>query len=177
MTKKELTTILRPLIKEVTKEVIKEVILEENGIVSKLVKECLEGYKTSLLESKKASEEYVLVRRIKEDVRETKNNIMKDIKLDTKEQSALLEEKQRKAQEQRRKLLDSIGMETRDGMNPFSGTSPLKETPPLMESVGGQSYNVPSPLSGIDPNDSGIPIEQLIGNRKWDFSNSKKRGK
>ena len=171
MTKKELVELLRPLIKET----VKEVILEESGIVTKLVKECLEGYKTSLLESKMANEEYVLVRRIKEDVAESRKNILKDIKLDSQERSSMNEERQKLLQEQRKRLLDSIGMNLKDGTNPFTGTSPLKENKPLTESVGGEAVTVPSPLSGIDPSDPGIDIGNILGNRKWNFSKDKKR--
>ena len=66
-------------------------------------------------------------------------------------------EANRKLQEHRRKLLDSIGQDAYNGVDLFEGTEPMRES-----GTPGASHR-PNVL-GDDPSDSGVDISSILGN-------------
>ena len=66
-------------------------------------------------------------------------------------------EANKKLQEHRRKLLDSIGGDAYNGVDLFEGTEPLRNT-----GTPGQAHT-PSVL-GDNPDDAGVDISSIMGN-------------
>lgn len=139
MTKKELVEILQPLIKRLVKESVREILLE-GGMLSKIISEVATG-----LASVKSE-----VRTPPQPRQVSDERVMERL------------EEQRK---QRRKLLDSIGIGDKNGLNPFTGTTPLHESK--------SDHGVPSPLANVAPDDPGVDIDKLLGGMKFDFGGKK----
>ena len=128
MKREELKKTLRPLIKEC----IKEVIFEE-GVLSGIISEVVKGTGGQ---------------RITETPQQP---VYQKPQVDHEAQ-------QRKMQENRRRLLDSIGADAYNGVNLFEGTTPL--------SSGGSSSRSSTPhgskaLDGVDPRDPGVDLSAL----------------
>ena len=66
-------------------------------------------------------------------------------------------EANKKLQEHRRKLLDSIGTDAYNGVDLFEGTEPMTQS-----GTPGQAHK-PSVL-GDDPSDAGVDISSIMGN-------------
>ena len=66
-------------------------------------------------------------------------------------------EANKKLQEHRKKLLDSIGGDAYNGVDLFEGTEPMRE------SATPGATNRPSVL-GDDPTDAGVDISSIMGN-------------
>ena len=124
MDKKELTKILKPLIKEC----VKEVIMEEPGALSHIIKEVAQGMGAQQLVENKQNKP------IKQFMKKARPKV--DL------------------QEQRKKLMDSIGGSDKfNGMNLFEGTTP---TP--AQSAESQKYG---PLKDSDPDDAGVDLSNF----------------
>lgn len=116
---------LKKILKPLIKECIKEVIFEE-GSLSTIISEVVKG--TS------GSQRIVETERPKQDfVRQ--------------------EQQMREAKERKRKLLDSIGRDSYNGVNLFEGTTPA----PAPSTSNGQG-----PLDGVAPNDPGVDISSIF---------------
>jgi hypothetical protein len=124
MNKEQLKKTLRPLIKEC----VKEVIFEE-GVLSGIISEVMKG---------------VGSQRIVETPRQPS---YQKPQIDH-------EERQRKLKEHRRKMLDSIGRDSYNGIDLFEGTKPLTQQA-AGKSSGGHSSKA---LEGVSPNDPGVDI-------------------
>jgi len=124
MNKKELKQMLKPLIKEC----IKEVIFEE-GTLSTIISEVVQGVGQPIVETKQ--------------------------KFPKKQQPQYETDDQARARlnEQRKKMMDSIGSDAYNGVNLFEGT-----TPAPTENQSGQGA-----LSGVDPRDPGVDISKVMG--------------
>lgn len=121
MDKKELTKILKPLIKEC----VKEVIMEEPGALSHIIKEVAQGMGAQQLVEKKQDKP------IKQFMKKARSPV--------------------NLEEQRKKLMDSIGGSDRfNGMNLFEGT-----TPAPAQRGESQKYGA---LKDSDPNDAGVDL-------------------
>jgi hypothetical protein len=131
MNRNELKKILKPLIKEC----IKEVILED-GTLSTVVSEVVKGLNKPVLSERRA--------------RDPSPN-----RLETDEEAR---ERRNKLSERKKKLLDSVGASSYNGVNVFEGTTPL--------SSDGSSQKPGGALSGISPNDAGVDISSFIGSSK-----------
>jgi hypothetical protein len=116
---------LKKILKPLIKECIKEVIFEE-GSLSTIISEVVKG--TS------GSQRIVETERPKQDF-------------------ARQEQQMREAKERKRKLLDSIGRDSYNGVNLFEGTTPA----PAPSTSNGQG-----PLDGVDPNDPGVDISNIF---------------
>lgn len=121
---------LKKVLKPLVKQCINEVLLEE-GLLSTVIAEVMKGTgATQIVETKQPQ------------------------KVDN---TAAREAKRKKLLERKRKLLDSIGKDTYNGVNVFEGTTPTKSAPPPGETT------TQGPLSGVSPNDPGVDISALMG--------------
>ena len=133
MNKNELKKLLKPLVKECIQEV-----LIEDGLLTEVVSQVASGMsrpQTAQPAQKKPDD----------------NLFNEDLQMKRKTQ-----EVNKKLQEHRKRLLDSIGVDAYNGVDLFEGTEPIRES----RSVGGTS--IPSTL-GDDPSDAGVDISSLMG--------------
>ena len=119
---------LKKVLKPLVKQCINEVLLEE-GLLSTVIAEVMKGTGAARIVETKQPQ-----------------------KVDN---TAAMERKRKQALERKRKLLDSIGSESYNGVNLFEGTTPAPA--PVVE---GSSQG---PLSGVAPNDPGVDISALMG--------------
>lgn len=135
MNKEQLKKTLKPIIKEC----IREAILEE-GILSSIISEVVKGTSSANLVENKQN---------------NYNDFIQEQKID--------EQRQKKLQENRRKMLDAIGRDAFNGVDVFQGTEPLS----LQErnrAVEGNAGGIPQgarPLDNIAPNDPGVDLSSL----------------
>lgn len=120
---------LKKTLKPLIKECIKEVIFED-GTLSNIIAEVVRGT---------SSQQIV----------ETRQPTYQAPQVDQ-------EAKQRKLQEQRRKMLDAIGRDAFNGVDIFEGTQPLTERRSSSSAPHGSR-----PLDGIAPNDPGVNLAAL----------------
>ena len=120
---------LKKTLKPLIKECIKEVIFED-GTLSSIIAEVLKGT---------SSQQIV----------ETRQPAYQAPQVDH-------EARQRKLQEQRKKMLDSIGRDAFNGVDVFEGTQPLNERRGSSAAPHGSK-----PLDGIAPNDPGVNLAAL----------------
>jgi len=142
--KEQLKKTLKPLIKEC----IKEVIFEE-GVLSGIISEVVKGTGTQqIVETRKAPQP----------------------NYDQMHQQDY-EERRRKLQENKRKMLDSIGKNAYNGVDLFAGTEPLREGRSTGRKRVVEGKPVPhgaNALDGVDPNDPGVNLAALgLGGMKW----------
>ena len=129
---------LKKLIKPVVKECIQEVLIEE-GLLTEVVSQVAAGMKQQP---------------IVENTQKKKNDNLFNEDLQMKRKT---QEVNKKLQEHRKKLLDSIGEGAYNGVDLFEGTEPMRES-----GTPGASHR-PSVL-GDDPSDAGVDISSLMGN-------------
>jgi len=129
---------LKKLIKPVVKECIQEVLIEE-GLLTEVVSQVAAGItRQPIVENKP---------------KKTKDKLFnEDLQMQRKSREA-----NKKLQEHRRKLLDSIGGDAYNGVDLFEGTEPMRE------SATPGATNRPSVL-GDDPTDAGVDISSIMGN-------------
>ena len=131
-------TQLKKLIKPVVKECIQEVLIEE-GLLTEVVSQVTAGLaKQSIVENKPKKRNDKLFN--------------EDLQMKRKSREA-----NKKLQEHRRKLLDSIGTDAYNGVDLFEGTEPMRQS-----GTPGQAHK-PSVL-GDDPSDAGVDISSIMGN-------------
>ena len=129
---------LKKLIKPVVKECIQEVLIEE-GLLTEVVSQVTAGLtKQPIVENKPKKRNDKLFN--------------EDLQMKRKSREA-----NKKLQEHRRKLLDSIGADAYNGVDLFEGTEPMKQA-----GTPGESHK-PNIL-GDDPSDAGVDISSLMGN-------------
>jgi hypothetical protein len=130
---------LKKLIKPIVKECIAEMLLEE-GMLSSLISEVLQGTGATVTESRTPAPK-VVDERMKAQEQEVKKQMRDQI------------------EETRRKLSDSLGKEAFGGVNVFEGLEPIAAGPaPSSAGTGARG-----PMSGIAPNDPGVDISALTG--------------
>lgn len=136
MNKDQLKKTLRPLIKEC----IKEVIFEE-GVLSGIISEVVRGTGIQqIVENRQPQPQYNYDQMHRQDH----------------------DNRQRKLQENRKKMLDAIGADAYNGVDVFAGTEPLS----LRESSNpsrrsGAAPHGAKPLDGVAPNDPGVNLAAL----------------
>tara|TARA_R100000234_G_C4980947_1_gene170832 strand:+ start:807 stop:1238 length:432 start_codon:yes stop_codon:yes gene_type:complete len=129
---------LKKLIKPVVKECIQEVLIEE-GLLTEVVAQVASGMSRQPIVENKS--------------KKTNDKLFnEDLQMQRKSREA-----NKKLQEHRKKLLDSIGGDAYNGVDLFEGTEPLRNT-----GTPGQAHK-PSVL-GDDPNDAGVDISSIMGN-------------
>ena len=121
----ELKKVLKPLIKQCIKEAI-----FEDGVLSGIISEVVKGVNVVPV------------------IKEEKTKTMFDLEERKEKKSKMLKE-------QRKKILDSIGKDSFNGVNVFEGTDAMAP-----------ESNSRSPLANIAPNDSGVDIAGLF-NSNW----------
>lgn len=131
MKTEELKKILKPLIKEC----IKEVLLEEDGVLSHVIKEVVT-----------ASPEKQII------TEEKQKPVAKD-------QKAVIQRKLDEQKKHKKMLLDAIGIGSIDGVNVFSGTQPLSESQVADASVPSPLQGIDPNDPGVDEN----AIANLMG--------------
>ena len=128
---------LKKLLKPVVKECIQEVLIEE-GLLTEVVSQVTAGLtKQPIVENKPK--------------KRNDNLFNEDLQMKRKSKEA-----NKKLQEHRKKLLDSIGSDAYNGVDLFEGTEPMRES-----GTPGSSHR-PNVL-GDDPNDAGVDISSLVG--------------
>ncbi len=128
---------LKKLIKPVVKECIQEVLIEE-GLLTEVVAQVASGMsRQPIVENKPKKRNDKLFN--------------EDLQMQRKSREA-----NKKLQEHRRKLLDSIGGDAYNGVDLFEGTEPMRQS-----GTPGQAHK-PSVL-GDDPNDAGVDISSIMG--------------
>ena len=131
-------TQLKKLIKPVVKECIQEVLIEE-GLLTEVVAQVASGMsRQPIVENKPKKRNDKLFN--------------EDLQMQRKSREA-----NKKLQEHRRKLLDSIGGDAYNGVDLFEGTEPMRQT-----GTPGQAHK-PNVL-GDDPSDAGVDISSIMGN-------------
>ena len=131
-------TKLKKLTKPVVKECIQEVLIEE-GLLTEVVSQVAAGMsRQPIVENKPKKRNDKLFN--------------EDLQMKRKTREA-----NKKLQEHRKKLLDSIGGDAYNGVDLFEGTEPLRNT-----GTPGQVHT-PNVL-GDDPNDAGVDISSIMGN-------------
>jgi|10_taG_2_1085330.scaffolds.fasta_scaffold02892_4 hypothetical protein len=121
---------LKHLIKPLVKECIHEVLLEE-GLLSNVVSEVVKGMQANLIVEEKT---HFIEKKTPSAPPQTERNT------------------RRKLEEQRRKMMDTIGLDAYNGVNLFEGTEPMESR---------KSPNGSADLgSATDP---GVDISSLIG--------------
>ena len=137
MKKSDLKKTLKPIIEECVRET-----LYESGLLSTIISEVVQGVMTG-----------------QEVLRETKRpepkTSVKKPEPETTEH-ARTKAKLEQLQNQKKKLLESIGADAYNGVDLFEGTTPLKS--------GGKPSASPQsqgPFSGVDPSDPGVDIGSL----------------
>ncbi len=135
MNKKELKQLIKPLVKEC----INEVLLQE-GVLSSIISEVMIGTQGAVLQEQATPAPQKPTRQL-----ETDEQAMQRI-----------QERQRQASNQKRKLLDAIGKDAYGGVDLFEGTQPLNGggTAGKTEAQGA--------LSGYAPEDAGVNIDGLL---------------
>ena len=129
---------LKQLIKPIVKECIQEVLIEE-GLLTEVVSQVTAGLtKQPIVENKQKKRNDSLFN--------------EDLQMQRKSREA-----NKKLQEHRKKLLDSIGGDAYNGVDLFEGTEPIRE------SATPGATNRPSVL-GDDPTDAGVDISSIMGN-------------
>lgn len=129
---------LKQLIKPIVKECIQEVLIEE-GLLTEVVSQVTAGLtKQPIVENKQKKRNDSLFN--------------EDLQMQRKSREA-----NKKLQEHRKKLLDSIGGDAYNGVDLFEGTEPMRE------SAAPGAANRPSVL-GDDPTDAGVDISSIMGN-------------
>ena len=128
---------LKKLLKPVVKECIHEVLLE-SGLLTNIVSEVAQGMNQNVIVETKQKQSDALFN--------------EDLQMKRKSKEA-----NKKLQEHRKKLLDSIGGDAYNGVDLFEGTEPMRES-----GTPGSSHR-PNVL-GDDPNDAGVDISSLVGN-------------
>jgi len=129
---------LKKLIKPVVKECIQEVLIEE-GLLTEVVTQVASGMsRQPIVENKPKKRNDKLFN--------------EDLQMQRKSREA-----NKKLQEHRKKLLDSIGGDAYNGVDLFEGTEPMRQT-----GTPGQAHK-PSVL-GDDPSDAGVDISSIMGN-------------
>ena len=137
MNKKELSKILKPLIKEC----IKEVIFEE-GALSTIISEVVKGTSTKAVFSEK---------------KEPSSFVNK-----VENQDDRTERKRKQLLEQKKKMLDAIGREAYNGVDLFEGTIPLSNRESSSHKPHGSG-----PLDGVASNDPGVDISSFSSSGIW----------
>jgi len=130
MKKSQLKETLRPIVKECI-----NVILLEEGMLSTIISEVVKGTSVSepIVEQKRNAAPMNMKNRV------------------------ITSDKQLKALEQRKKMMDAIGKDAYNGVNIFEGTEAL--------SRGGNPSNstvANGPLAGQDPRDPGVDISTFM---------------
>ena len=129
---------LKKLIKPVVKECIQEVLIEE-GLLTEVVAQVASGMSRQPIVENKP--------------KKRKNKLFnEDLQMQRKSREA-----NKKLQEHRRKLLDSIGGDAYNGVDLFEGTEPLRNT-------GTPSEAHKQSVLGDNPNDAGVDISSIMGN-------------
>ena len=129
---------LKKLIKPVVKECIQEVLIEE-GLLTEVVAQVATGMTRQPI--------------VENAPKKNNDNLFnEDLQMQRKSREA-----NKKLQEHRKKLLDSIGNEAFNGVDLFEGTEPLRQS-----GTTGESHR-PSVL-GDDPTDAGVDISSIMGN-------------
>ena len=129
---------LKKLIKPVVKECIQEVLIEE-GLLTEVVAQVASGMSRQPIVENKPN-------------KRNDKLFNEDLQMQRKSREA-----NKKLQEHRKKLLDSIGGDAYNGVDLFEGTTPLNNT-----GAPGESHK-PSVL-GDDPTDAGVDIGSIMGN-------------
>jgi hypothetical protein len=129
---------LKKLIKPVVKECIKEVLIEE-GLLTEVVAQVASGMSRQPIVENKPKK---------------RNDKLFNEDLQMKRKSR---EANKKLQEHRKKLLDSIGGDAYNGVDLFEGTEPLRNT-----GTPGQAHK--QSVLGDDPSDAGVDISSIMGN-------------
>ena len=129
---------LKKLIKPVVKECIQEVLIEE-GLLTEVVAQVASGMsRQPIVENKPKKRNDKLFN--------------EDLQMQRKSREA-----NKKLQEHRKKLLDSIGGDAYNGVDLFEGTEPLRNT-------GSPATAHSQSVLGDDPNDAGVDISSIMGN-------------
>jgi len=132
MNKEQLKKTLKPLIKEC----IREALFEE-GVLSGIIAEVVKGTSSQqIVEAKQPTQPY-------------RQQVYDD------------ETRQRKLQENRKKMLDAIGRSSFNGVDVFAGTEPLSLRESTTPSGGTSAPHGSRPLDGIAPNDPGVDLSAL----------------
>ena len=126
MNKEQLRKTLKPLIKEC----IKEVIFEE-GVLSGIISEVMKSTSSQRIVETQIQPTY-------------------------KKPQVDREAQQRKLKEHRRRMLDSIGSESYNGVDLFEGTTPISSRDAGVGSTGGSRA-----LEGVAPNDPGVDLSSF----------------
>ena len=129
---------LKKLIKPVVKECIQEVLIEE-GLLTEVVAQVATGITRQPI--------------VENAPKKNNDNLFnEDLQMQRKSREA-----NKKLQEHRKKLLDSIGNEAFNGVDLFEGTEPLRQG-----GTSGESHR--HNVLGDDPADAGVDIGSIMGN-------------
>ena len=129
----------RKLIKPIIKECIQEALVESN-LISGIISEVVKGMGTHPQQTQ---------------ITEQQKNYESD-----EEAKKRRQEREKKLNQTRKTLLESINKDAYGGVDIFEGTAPMQES---------KSSGPGGALAGTDPNDAGVDISGIlnIGGDKW----------
>ena len=137
--------------KNLIKESIKEVLVEEGLLTEVITTVIQETTKASTNLSEKVASTNVVTKNAPNE------NLFKE----------MASKNLKKLDEMRSKMSDSIGKSSYsnlynlEGIDLFEGTTPLSKGGSPGDNLAGQG-----PLSGVEPDDAGVSIDSLLGNKK-----------
>jgi len=151
--------------KNLIKESIKEVLVEE-GLLKEVISAVMK--ESQQMDSKSVAEAMMQVQTMQANLNNSKaHKVDEAFEDETKANRERAERNIEKMQDLRNRMMESIGKSSYkdlynlEGLDLFEGTTPL--------SKGGSPGAGPSeqgPLSGVDPDDAGVAIDSLLGNKK-----------
>ena len=149
--------------KKLIKESIKEVLVEEGLLKEVISAVMLETQQVSAETTAEILKQAKLLQNNQKESFETSE----EFKLETQKNQELGQKNMERMQELRNRMMDSIGKSSYkdlynlEGLDLFEGTTPLARGGAPGDSAAGQG-----PLSGVDPEDAGVAIDSLLGNKK-----------
>jgi hypothetical protein len=151
--------------KSLIKESIREVLVEDGLLKEAIASAISETHQVSAEAMTEAmSQVHQLRANLNSNI--TEQNL-EDFREQTEEHQQRSQKNVQKMQELRNRMMDSIGKSSYkdlynlEGLDLFEGTTPLGRGGTPGESAAGQG-----PLSGIEPDDAGVAIDSLLGNKK-----------
>ena len=137
MKRQDLKDLIKPLVKECMEESVREIVVE-SGLLSKVISEVVKGISPVIKEEKQEESRYAEI---------------------------LKRSENKKIDENRKQLLDTVGKSSFSGINVFENVSAMPEEP-----------KPGNPMSGISPNDPGVNLEGLFDfNKAKLLANTKKK--
>lgn len=155
--------------KSLIKESIKEVLLEEGFLKETISAAIKENTQHSEIDPATLAEIIKQTQNLQANLGQAQK-IDKNFEKEIKENQERAQKNVQKMQELRDRMMDSIGKSSYKDLYNFEGVDLFEGTTPLSRAgVPNEGPSSQGPLSGVDPDDAGVSIDSLLGNKKlWE---------